>query len=293
MFNGLKWVETCFSSLTKSLIPLNTIVVDNASTDESISIIKLKFPNVIVIENKENLGFGRANNIGIKYALTNDADFIFLLNQDAWIEPDTIKILVEKSQTNPSYGILSPVHLNGKGDQLDTNFSKCIPHNTLNAIKEYDSCNIIETNFVNAAAWLLTKECISTTGGFDPLFLHYGEDRDYCNRVLYNDFKIGVLPNAFICHDRNYEKNNPFRKQYSGLFSSGLAHLKNINNCLFLNCLTWISNRSFKLFKFLLFFDFKLIHNDFLVIFKLIKMRKKILNSRFLSKQKNAPYLTT
>ena len=75
---------------------------------------------------QKNLGFGRANNIGLKWALENDANFVFLNNQDAWVKPETIGGVISVSQSNPEYGILSPVHLNEAGDRLDHEFfCKC------------------------------------------------------------------------------------------------------------------------------------------------------------------------
>src|SRR5690606_3487544 len=61
---------------------------------------------------------------------------------------------------------------------------------------------VYEIPFVNAAAWMLSRKCIENIGGFDPLFFHYGEDDNYCQRVLYHGFKIGVLPKVYVIHDR-------------------------------------------------------------------------------------------
>lgn len=99
-FERNDWINQCLSSLQKSEIPLNIIVVDNNSTDNSVSIIKSKYPEVILFEQKENLGFAKANNIAIRYAYDNGADFVFLLNQDAWIEKDTVAKLVEVAEKN-------------------------------------------------------------------------------------------------------------------------------------------------------------------------------------------------
>jgi len=76
------------------------------------------------METGENLGFGRANNIGIDYAQEHAFDYVFLLNQDARIEPDMLRRLVTAAEANREYGILSPVHLNGRGDATDFGFSE-------------------------------------------------------------------------------------------------------------------------------------------------------------------------
>src|SRR5688500_16413925 len=100
-YNGIKWVEECFSSLRNSAYPIQTIVIDNGSTDGTIELVARNFKEVHLIKSKINLGFGKANNMGIRLAYSNDADFIFLLNQDAWIERDTIGDLVNVSLKYP------------------------------------------------------------------------------------------------------------------------------------------------------------------------------------------------
>src|SRR5574344_2140153 len=92
-YNGMQWYDKCFGSLQASSVPVHTIVIDNASGDNTVAYIKEQFPNVHIIESKTNLGFAKANNIGIKYAMDNNADYVFLLNQDAWIEEDTLSVL--------------------------------------------------------------------------------------------------------------------------------------------------------------------------------------------------------
>ncbi len=71
--------------------------------------------------------------------------------------------------------------------------------------------SLLNTEFVNAAIWLLSKNCIETVGGFNPCYFHYGEDDNYLERVKYHNLKIGILTTAFAVHDReendNYFKN--------------------------------------------------------------------------------------
>ncbi len=201
------WLQKCLDSLLKSTLKTEIVIVDNLSTDETVKVIKSKYPSVHLIENKENKGFGGANNQGLKYALESGGEYFFLLNQDAWIEKDTIEKLVTQLKKNPEYGIVSPMHLNGEGDALDLRFSNQIsPYScpnlysdfVLNKVKE----KIYETKFVCAAAWLISRECLKIVGGFSPTFFHYGEDDNYCQRLGFHNLKIGVYPNTSIFHDR-------------------------------------------------------------------------------------------
>ncbi|MBU3822744.1 glycosyltransferase family 2 protein [Flavobacteriaceae bacterium XHP0103] len=200
-YNGLAWLDTCLSSCQGYPV----IVVDNQSTDDTVSFIKKYYPNVEVLPQAKNLGFGAANNIGIKQALSMGADYVFLLNQDAYLGPDTIETLIKIHKKYVEYGVLSPIHLNGNGSHLDFNFSYYFKQNNdlLNdALNTKKIKSVYEVPFVNAAAWLLPKNTLEIVGGFDPMFFHYGEDDNYCQRVLFHGFKVGVVPHTFVKHDR-------------------------------------------------------------------------------------------
>lgn len=208
-YNGLKWYDRCFGSLKSSEIPLKVIAVDNASTDGSCDYIRQHFPEVEVFLQDKNLGFGRANNLGMRYALDHGADFVFLLNQDAWIEPDTIKNLIEIHQKHPEYGILSPIHMTADKQHIEplllqriadykTTDPQLVNDFYFRTLKE-----VYDTKYVNAAAWLLPRGTIETIGGFDPIFFHYGEDDNYINRMLFQSMKVGICPQTQIVHDNN------------------------------------------------------------------------------------------
>lgn len=206
-YNGMQWLARCLSSC----IGYDVIVVDNASTDETITFIKENFPNIKLIRQNSNLGFGQANNIGLSIALKECVDYVFLLNQDAYLQPGTINDLIEADKKNNIFGILSPIHLNGDGGKLDLNFSNYIrPNESLfcDALKSDFSKPIYEVPFINAAAWLLPRITLETVGGFDPIFHHYGEDDNYCQRLLYHGLKIGIVPNCYIYHDREFRPIN-------------------------------------------------------------------------------------
>ena len=208
-YNGQKWIEQCLDSLTKSSVTSNIIVIDNGSTDQTIETIKTKYSNCQLIETKENLGFGKANNIGLSIALKNNADYVFLLNQDAWVETNTIEELINAQKKKPEFEIISPIHVNGANTKLDYLFSifiepsKC-PNLYSDIYFNKIADKIYEVEFINAAAWLITKNCLQTVGGFSPIFYHYGEDNNYCLRALYHSLKIGIYPLTKIYHDKDY-----------------------------------------------------------------------------------------
>ena len=208
-YNGMQWHDRCFSSLRRSIMPVQTVVIDNGSNDGTVDFIKENYPEIHIVENHENLGFGKANNLGMRYALDHGADYVFLLNQDAWIEPDTIENLVGIHQEHPEYGILSPMHLNAEKNGIEhLLLGRLDDHRTTDPALFEDMYfgrvkEIYETKYVNAAAWLLPRKTLETVGGFDPLFFMYGEDDNYINRVLYHGMKIGICPKTRLVHDNN------------------------------------------------------------------------------------------
>lgn len=232
-YNGMKWCKKCFDSLKHSSIPVDIIVIDNRSSDETVSFIKNNYPEIYLIESNENLGFGKANNIGLKYALENKADYVFLLNQDAWIKSNTIENLVNEMKLNPEYGILSPIHLSGEQDKIDKNFLTYISENQLLSdllINGKADDRIYDVNFVNAALWLISSTCLRKVGGFNPLFPHYGEDNDYINRMNIHGFKVGVYPYTFGIHDRpQLERPKTFKQKKSRYYIKQLISLTNLS----------------------------------------------------------------
>lgn len=221
-YNGAKWLRKCFQSLEDSTCKVETIVVDNNSSDNSVEIIQ-SFPKIQLIQSAENLGFGKANNIGIQKASELNADYVFLLNQDTWVFPETISNLVQVAEANEQYGIVSPLHYSGDEVHLDESFETYWNRKTKSI-----SDNIDEVPFVNAAAWLLSKKTIERVGYFEPLFQHYGEDRNYTDRMLFYQYKTVVVKNAKICHDRVITRN--FNKDCTQAKFRILAEVLNPNN---------------------------------------------------------------
>lgn len=214
-YKGQRWYERCFNSLRKSKLPVQTIVVDNASNDGTVEYIKDNFPEIHLIESKENLGFGRANNIAIRYALDNGCDYVFLLNQDAWIEPNTIEQLVGIAERHPDYGIVGPVQVNAERTKVLDGVIRFLvnPDNVnVNLFSDLIMGSVDEiypVAEINAAAWLLPRKTLKTVGGFDPIFLHYGEDWNYLSRVLYHKMKVGLTPHVQVVHDCKEKVEKP------------------------------------------------------------------------------------
>ena len=287
-FNGMQWYEKCFSSLRRSTIPIKTIVVDNASTDGTIDFIRNKFPEIILIESKENLGFGKGNNLAMRYAIEHSCDYVFLINQDTWIDPDTIERLINIHRCHTEFGILSPIHLNADRTEIVAQIGlgngfrndKFLSDLYCNKLKE-----LYPTNYVNAAAWLLPRKTLEIVGGFDPIFVHYEEDDNYINRVIYHKLKIGICPFVQIVHDHK-----------DSALSNEKILIRRHQNLL----VEWTNiNKPFSFMRYFLHYLKKcvsalLTYNSvkqnvsFDELLYLIKNRKGIINSR-LQSSKNSP----
>ena len=218
-YNGMTWLPQCLAALHESKEPIDVCVVDNCSTDSTVEFVKNDHPSVILITQGQNLGFGGANNVGLSYALQHHYEFVFLLNQDVYVNKNTIGNLIALSRNNPQFGILSPVHLDGNGETFDFGFARHARRLNGFCADLYRGkiADIYDTKFVNAAAWLITSQCLKRVGGFSPLFFQYGEDANYAQRVLYHGLKIGVCPSTTIRHDRN-----DYGSQFDGIQQSFL-----------------------------------------------------------------------
>lgn len=209
-YNGMQhhWIEKCLKSLEQSTMPVTAIVIDNNSTDNTCEYVPTFFPNAIWFPQEKNLGFGQANNIGIRYALDNDADYILLLNQDATLHPMALKHLIDACDGE---SLLSPVHLNGDGTRLDEMFSFSVHKAGGTIVDDILTNKPLAQSYavgeICAACWLLPANVVRKIGGFNPLFYHYGEDNNYYQRLVFHNVKTLLVPAATMCHDRQLYGN--------------------------------------------------------------------------------------
>lgn len=234
-YNAERWIVGCLSTLRESNIEIPILLIDNGSIDATLEIVRKQFPQVQIIETGENLGFARANNLGYEQAKKLGADYLYLLNQDTKSYPNTVFNLLQIAEKYPEFAILSPMHLNEKGDAFDSKFEayidakKCpnyISDASLGNLKE-----IYTIDFVNAAAWLVSVSALEKTHGlFSEVFYHYGEDRNFVQRAQYFGLKAGIVPNQKIHHCRD-ERGGDFSSDFEGkkLKIKSLVLMHNIN----------------------------------------------------------------
>lgn len=218
-YNGIKWIEKCLASVKSGAVKADTLVIDNGSTDGTVEFLTTSNLVDYLFQPSANLGFGRANNIGLREGYKLGYGYFLLLNQDAWVEPNVLKSLGQSLNDQEDFGVASPMHFNGSGDQLDFLFQ-----NYLSRSPAYQSAlkgeglqeRLYESPFLNAACWLIKRKVLERVGLFHPLFDHYGEDDNFIHRLHHAGFKLGIHPYLKAYHDREQGvesslKNDPFR----------------------------------------------------------------------------------
>ncbi len=206
-YNGMRWLQRCLDSVRSSSVKADVFVCDNGSDDGSADFIESHYPEAILVRNGNNTGFARANDLGMRYAIEKGYGFVYLLNQDAWVLPDTFERLVDAFGTG-RWGIVSPMQMRPDLTTPDRRFRRHY-HGTM------ESVDVVQpVRFVMAAHWMISADCIKQVGLFSPAFRHYGEDNNYCDRVRFHGFGIGVLPSAVAVHDRQERKRTKPQRIY-------------------------------------------------------------------------------
>ena len=220
-YNGMKWLDRCLSSVRASELPADLYVWDNDSTDGSADFVQGRFPEAKLIRSADNLGFAEANNKGMQYALDKGYDYVYLLNQDAWIEPSTLGTLVAAHQAHPEFAVLSPLQMTDGFAALDRQFGKILHSARNDSVKR-----------VMAAHWLVPRKALETVGLFSELFPIYGNDDNWCDRARYHGFKVGIVPAARAVHDRAYRQEPKEKVIYRNYYMGSLVRLCDINRPL-------------------------------------------------------------
>lgn len=282
-YNAHDWIHQCLNSV--DMERYDAFVVDNASTDDTRHILKTEYPKAIVRLMDKNLGFGQANNIGLRYALDNGYDYVFLLNQDAWLLPDTIDKLIATQKQHPEYWVLSPLQRHTQRGGLERYFEYLCKKNKVNI----NSGKLEHIKFVNAALWLLPIRTIQVVGGFDSLFPHYGEDNDYICRVHYWEGNVGVCTKSVAYHEHVWtNKAFTFEQQ---LYRKKIGYLglwKDINRSQFFGKLICLFTLYRKTAKCLFKKDYFEIRLCWLAWLDVTKQKEQIKRQRELSKNQQA-----
>ncbi|HKC14444.1 MAG TPA: glycosyltransferase family 2 protein [Patescibacteria group bacterium] len=215
-YNSGEFLRKCLESIQESKFKnLEVIVVDNASKDNPEKIIK-DFPNVIFIKNKENLGFSKANNLGLKKA---SGKYVLFLNPDTAVGKNALGTLFSFMEETPDAGVVTckVVLPNGELDDschrgyptpwnaicFFSGLEKLFPHSKLFAgyhMGWMDYSKIHEINACAGSFMLVRRKAGEDIGWWDEDFFFYGEDLDFCLKIREKEWKIYYYPQVSTVH---------------------------------------------------------------------------------------------
>lgn len=205
---GFSDTQHCLLSLRLLAYPnKEIIVIDNGSKSDDVSQLQALFPEVRILSTGINRGFASGNNIGIQTALREGADYLFLLNNDTEIFPDTLKILVDKAEKDSSIGIVGPAIYDLAGPQrlsitsgrvnLMTGVSSSAE---LEEMHKRNDVEAIDIQFVTGCALLIKRSVVEQIGLLDETFFLYFEEVDWCIRARNAGFRTVYLSRAKVLH---------------------------------------------------------------------------------------------
>jgi hypothetical protein len=211
-WNGGEVVHECLRSLTRSTYPaLTLIMVDNGSTDGSPQAVKQQVPSVQVIENHRNLGYAEGANIGIRMALTQGAQFVFLLNNDLTVDIPAIGELASVLHRNPQAGIVgAKIYRQDDPTRLYCVWEEIRYHHVITqSVGEFELDqgqydHVREIDCACGAAMMVRREVFERVGLFDPSYFAYQEQVDFCERARKRGAKILFVPAAKVRHHGEY-----------------------------------------------------------------------------------------
>ena len=220
-WNGWPHTLKCLDSLAKiDYVNNKVIVVDNASQDDSCSQIASRYPDVKLLRSDSNLGFGGGCNIGIRYAISQGASYIWLLNNDTVVEPTALSALVNQMNCDPANGAVGSVLLYmNNPSQIQAWGGGYVNFLTGRSTHCFSPVDPNSLNYLTAASMLLRKEALEEVGIFDEKsFFMYWEDVDLCYRLRNGGWKLDVAPGAKVLHQESGSlgaKNSQLYRYYS------------------------------------------------------------------------------
>jgi len=203
--DSIECIESCRNL---SYSHFRILLVDNGSIDGSEAILRERFPEMEFLQTGANLGFAGGNNVGIRYALEQGADYVWLLNNDTVVEPNSLSALVQTAQTDKTVGMVgskivyydNPRMLWYAGAVLDSEAPYKMHHRGLRDEDSGQYNQLEETGFVTGCSLLAKRKMITEIGLMWEDFFLYFEDSDWNVRAKNAGWKLLYCPNSLIYH---------------------------------------------------------------------------------------------
>ena len=197
-WNGYEDTRRCLRSLgALEYEPLHVVVVDNGSTDGSAARIESEFADVELVRSPRNLGFAGGANLGIRAGLQRGSEFVWLLNNDAEVEPRTLEALVAEAQRDERTGVVGGVVF-GRDGRVHTWGGGTVSRLGIATLVEARPARPLD--YVTGACMLLRRRLLEEVGLLDDTFFFYFEDADLCRRARAAGWKLAVAHDARIVH---------------------------------------------------------------------------------------------
>lgn len=237
-WNTCDLLEQCLASIYENVTKLEyeVIVVDNASQDGSVEMVRRRFPQVTLIENNENLGFVQANNQAMKRSI---GDCLLLLNSDTLVLPSALEKMLNFMQTHPDVGALSCKLLDEKG--VTDHFPKTFPtlcseaswllwlNGLFDHMTKYgflDRYRVGEVDRIKGACMMVRREVIESVGLMEEQLFMFAEEDDWCFRIRKHGWKVYYLPDAEIIHYQGASVKQASQKMFLQLHKSKVAFFR-------------------------------------------------------------------
>ena len=227
-WNGWRDTINCLSALSRTLYSkLSVTVVDNCSADDSVMRIREAYPDVTLIQNASNLGFGGGVNVGLRHVLPQQPDYVWLLNNDTEPSPSALGELVRKAGSDDRLGAIGSVLFYAH----DPNRVQAWGGGKVNCWVGYGSHSTVPRedswfNYLTAASVLLPRRALEDVGLFDERFFLYWEDTDLCFRLRRQGWKLGVAGEAMVLHKENASSGGNRRAVDRYSTASGIQFLR-------------------------------------------------------------------
>lgn len=204
LLNWNRWRDTldCIGSLMKQNYGnFRIIVVDNGSNDDSVDRIRSAYPNVTLIVNQKNLGFGGGCNRGAHFALEHHADYVWFLNNDTTVDADALARMVWTSQSDPEIGAVGAVLYYADKPEKVQAFGGGYIHMIAGVSRHFTNKIADESlDYLTGASLLIPQTVLQQVGLFDERFFMYWEDTDLCYRIRQAGYRLAVAKEAIIWH---------------------------------------------------------------------------------------------
>lgn len=287
-YNGAKDTIACLQSLQKITYPKsNIVIVDNDSPDRSMEVIGHylssecvdhviynrpdkameyagKLPFVTFIQSGRNGGYGYGNNIGIKYALAHNADYVLVINNDTVVDPGFLEPLVAMCEADATIGIASAkIYFHDRPDVIWFNGGRFHPYTAKIEHVNFNDKDVgqkppEENTFISGCLWLVPRKVFETIGFINEEYFMYVEDLEYCQRVLNQGYLLRVCEKSHVFHKVGSSSGHwsPFfaywmarnKMKFISEFSTGICKLTAAFYNVFYVSLWWLFHKRFDLF---------------------------------------------